>query len=73
MIPEFLSCLTGEVAVPFSELGSTRKHWVCEADPKSGGRQLGHPNGDGEEVAKYIDPERRVRSYRDLFRAPEGS
>lgn len=39
-------------------------------DPKSGGRQLGHPNGDGEEVAECIDPEHRVR---DLFKAPEGS
>lgn len=25
MIPEFLSCLIGEVALPFSELGSTKK------------------------------------------------
>lgn len=53
--------------------GALKRHWVCEADPKSGGRHLGHPNGDGEEVAQCIDQEHRVRSYRNLFRAPEGS
>lgn len=67
MTPAFLACLTGEVAVPLSELED------CETDPKSGGAQLRHPSGDGEEEAEYIHPEYRVRDYRDELRAPEGS
>lgn len=37
MTPELLVCLTGEVAMPFSELRSTERGQVYKVDPKSSG------------------------------------
>lgn len=54
--------------------GALERDCVCEAAPKSGGRQLRLIQMEvGREVAKCLEAEYRVRNCRDWFGAPEES